>query len=292
MKSKQQLSIEEQLAIASAGAAPKSGSQHKSVIEIGDDVVLDSETKKSLEKKSAPPVEQKSVIDELNTPSYSAPVEPTPQPAPTNMYTPQPASNNTYIPPAPPQAPIYQVEQPAPVEPTVQPQFTAPTQHPTMPKAMTTTHFNTTLNADSIAIMLAMCDMYREMDGNVQEVIKRFVQVDKNLDTSPEQLSQVIYGILQVSDRQKVGLTDLVSLKEEERTSRAFSLISLSDDRLEAIQELTILFNNDFTPQNNVKSNKILFCRELENGIETLSSNTLSLLKPIDSLFELLKFLK
>ena len=131
------------------------------------------------------------------------------------------------------------------------------------------------------------CRQVQNLDDDIKHSINAFVGVSNNNINTSENLSAVIYGVLNTEAKKKNGLINLVRLKEEERTSRAFSLISLSDVDLLAVQDLTTIINHTFIPKTDISANKILFCRELENGIETLPNETLRLLKPIHTLFDL-----
>lgn len=146
---------------------------------------------------------------------------------------------------------------------------------------------NTELSEKSILKVISIADRYRNLDDDIKHSINAFVGVSKDNINTSENLSAVIYGVLNTEAKKKNGLINLVRLKEEERTSRAFSLISLSDVDLLAVQDLTTIFNHTFIPKTDISANKILFCRELENGIETLPNETLRLLKPIHTLFDL-----
>lgn len=146
---------------------------------------------------------------------------------------------------------------------------------------------NTELSEKSILKVISIADRYRNLDDDIKHSINAFVGVSNNNINTSENLSAVIYGVLNTEAKKKNGLINLVRLKEEERTSRAFSLISLSDVDLLAVQDLTTIFNHTFIPKTDISANKILFCRELENGIETLPNETLRLLKPIHTLFDL-----
>ena len=146
---------------------------------------------------------------------------------------------------------------------------------------------NTELSEKSILKVISIADRYRSLDDDIKHSINAFVGVSKDNINTSENLSAVIYGVLNTEAKKKNGLINLVRLKEEERTSRAFSLISLSDVDLLAVQDLTTIFNHTFIPKTDISANKILFCRELENGIETLPNETLRLLKPIHTLFDL-----
>ena len=146
---------------------------------------------------------------------------------------------------------------------------------------------DTKLSEKSILKVISIADRYRTLDDDIKHSINAFVGVSNNNINTSENLSSVIYGVLNTEAKKKNGLINLVRLKEEERTSRAFSLISLSDVDLLAVQDLTTIFNQTFIPKTDISANKILFCRELENGIETLPNETLRLLKPIHTLFDL-----
>lgn len=135
------------------------------------------------------------------------------------------------------------------------------------------------INEKSIARVIRILDLYRGYDVRIQQTINQFIKINKQ----ESDLSKVIYGIINVKDSEQVALEDLVSLKEEERTSRAFSLMGLPDNRLLNLRDLVVIFNSNFIPKLTI-SDRVLYCREIEGGIESLDVNSLKFLKPINEI--------
>ena len=136
-----------------------------------------------------------------------------------------------------------------------------------------------TLTVQSISNIVKMLDLYRTYEDKTQTICKQFLDNDTTLDIN----AVVIYNILNIDKTKKTGLDDLVKLKEEERTSRAFSLIALDNSRLLPLKDITEMFNPGYTNSFDI-SDKINFCKELESGIDSLNDNALIHLKPINEL--------
>lgn len=142
---------------------------------------------------------------------------------------------------------------------------------------------------ETITLIVKVSDAYRQLEPNIQNTIKQFIKVDKNLTSNANDLGLIINGLMNVSQAEQEGMNDLVSLKEEERTSRAFTLISLPDSRLAHLHNLTLLFNQNYNPRTSLDENRIMFCRELETGIESLDVVVLKHLRPIDRLLSIVR---
>lgn len=142
---------------------------------------------------------------------------------------------------------------------------------------------------ETITLIVKVSDAYRQLEPNIQNTIKQFIKVDKNLTLNANDLGLIINGLMNVSQAEQEGMNDLVSLKEEERTSRAFTLISLPDSRLAHLHNLTLLFNQNYNPRTSLDENRIMFCRELETGIESLDVVVLKHLRPIDRLLSIVR---
>lgn len=141
-----------------------------------------------------------------------------------------------------------------------------------------------TLTVQSISNIVKMLDLYRTYEDKTQTICKQFLDIEDSCnDTTLDINAVVIYNILNIDKTKKTGLDDLVKLKEEERTSRAFSLIALDNSRLLPLKDITEMFNPGYTNSFDI-SDKINFCKELESGIDSLNDNALIHLKPINEL--------
>lgn len=178
-------------------------------------------------------------------------------------------------------APQYSEPKPQPVH-TPEPVYTPETKTPTY--TAPSVSYNTTnyLDVRDIRQVVRILDTYRNFDIKIQESVKQFIQLNS------EDIGDIINGIINVTNEEKFGLRDLVQLKEEERTSRAFSLVALPDQRLHKVRDLVLLFNNNFKPRENF-SDRVLYCREVEIGIEELPKQALAFLKPISTLLAIEK---
>lgn len=132
------------------------------------------------------------------------------------------------------------------------------------------------MSKDYIKRVIMITDIYRSYDDSIQGVVKKFVKAES------DDIEDVIYTTLTTDKTQITALIDLVELKEEDGTSRAFSLMSLDNDRLLQVSNLLSLFNTDYNSID--MNNKIDFCRNLESGINTLKEESLDYLAPVKEL--------
>lgn len=316
MKAKKNISIEEQLKRAAAGATTEGSTTFKNMISTDEQPINEPTF-----TQSPKPTFAKTVFITNNQEDIQEPPQEHVQETPQQVAPPvhketlqQPIAQQFYT--EPPQ----QFYTPPKNEPTYEPAITSelnsqdrfnsmqqnqktfynePTQetYTYEQSKYNNSHYDTplnngNLNIQNVSMIIEMADIYRGLDRQVQEIIKRFIKVNKELTSNnPKDLSNILLGIINVSSKERMGLNDLISLKTEERTSRAFSMVALNSERLKAVQDLVLLFNSSYCPKQNmdINSNKILFCRELEIGIDSLSHSTLELLKPINTLFLAIK---
>lgn len=133
-----------------------------------------------------------------------------------------------------------------------------------------------TMSKDYIRKVIMITDIYRSYDESIQGVVKKFIKAES------DDIEDVIYTTLTTDKTQITALIDLVELKEEDGTSRAFSLMSLDNDRLVQVSNLLSLFNTEYNAID--MNNKIDFCRNLESGINTLKEESLDYLAPVKEL--------
>ena len=62
--------------------------------------------------------------------------------------------------------------------------------------------------------------------------------------------------------------------------------MSLPDDRLVKVNDLVMLFNDNFIQEKNVLE-KVLYCKHLEQAIENLNNSCLLFLKPISEILSI-----
>ena len=81
------------------------------------------------------------------------------------------------------------------------------------------------------------------------------------------------------------GLDDLVNLRQREALERGFDLLSLDNERLMKLSELTLLFVDDFKVNVPI-SNRIEYCRILVKGMERIPLKALNFLAPVSELLQ------
>lgn len=308
MEAKNKLSIEEQLRVAAAGAAPKGGGNYKSFIQTESDkqnaakkqeeerLRKEQEEKERKEEEARIAEERRQEEERLRKEQEKARLEEERIAEEERLAATRNSTQNyndrdrieslTIVDPS---TKVYS----APESLREKPVYRAPevvTSGPFGSPVSTYSSPNPSrTEIETITLIVKVSDAYRQLEPNIQNTIKQFIKVDKNLTSNANDLGLIINGLMNVSQAEQEGMNDLVSLKEEERTSRAFTLISLSDSRLAHLHNLTLLFNQNYNPRTSLDENRIMFCRELETGIESLDVVVLKHLRPIDRLLSIVR---
>ena len=308
MEAKNKLSIEEQLRVAAAGAAPKGGGNYKSFIQTESDkqnaakkqeeerLRKEQEEKERKEEEARIAEERRQEEERLRQEQEKARLEDERIAEEERLAATRNSTQNyndrdrieslTIVDPS---TKVYS----APESLREKPVYRAPevvTSGPFGSPVSTYSSPNPSrTEIETITLIVKVSDAYRQLEPNIQNTIKQFIKVDKNLTSNANDLGLIINGLMNVSQAEQEGMNDLVSLKEEERTSRAFTLISLSDSRLAHLHNLTLLFNQNYNPRTSLDENRIMFCRELETGIESLDVVVLKHLRPIDRLLSIVR---
>lgn len=138
---------------------------------------------------------------------------------------------------------------------------------------------NVSTGKDSIKKIIDITDKYRSYDEQIKSVVNKFVRAEN------DNIEEVVFKILNTNKSEINALIDLVDLKNEDGTSRAFSLMSYDINRLNQVSNLLIIFNSQYDKI--AIDNKIEFCRNLERGIDTLNPESLNYLSPVRELLVL-----
>ena len=308
MEAKNKLSIEEQLRVAAAGAAPKGGGNYKSFIQTESDkqnaakkqeeerLRKEQEEKECKEEEARIAEERRQEEERLRKEQEKERIAEEKRKEEERLAATRNSTQNyndrdrieslTIVDPS---TKVYS----APESLREKPVYRAPevvTSGPFGSPVSTYSSPNPSrTEIETITLIVKVSDAYRQLEPNIQNTIKQFIKVDKNLTSNANDLGLIINGLMNVSQAEQEGMNDLVSLKEEERTSRAFTLISLSDSRLAHLHNLTLLFNQNYNPRTSLDENRIMFCRELETGIESLDVVVLKHLRPIDRLLSIVR---
>lgn len=299
MEAKNKLSIEEQLRVAAAGAAPKGGGNYKSFIQTESDkqnaakkqeeerLRKEQEEKERKEEEARIAEERRQEEERIAEEKRKEEERLATTRNSTQNYNDRDRIESLTI--VDPSTKVYS----APESLREKPVYRAPevvTSGPFGSPVSTYSSPNPSrTEIETITLIVKVSDAYRQLEPNIQNTIKQFIKVDKNLTSNANDLGLIINGLMNVSQAEQEGMNDLVSLKEEERTSRAFTLISLSDSRLAHLHNLTLLFNQNYNPRTSLDENRIMFCRELETGIESLDVVVLKHLRPIDRLLSIVR---
>lgn len=109
----------------------------------------------------------------------------------------------------------------------------------------------------------------------LEENTKLFIKFFLNL-TNDAKEEEIIHGILNVSEQELLGIKDLIELKQTDSTSRAFGLVSLTNERLMKLNHYTEIFTQKAHKQVIDISDKIEYCRALEQGISMIKETVIS----------------
>ena len=288
MEAKNKLSIEEQLRVAAAGAAPKGGGNYKSFIQTESDKqnaakkqeeerLRKEQEEKERKEEEARIAEEKRKEEERLADTRNSTQNYNDRDRIESLTIVDPSTKVYSAPESLREKPVYRAPEVVTSGPFGSPVSTYSSPNPSRTEI------------ETITLIVKVSDAYRQLEPNIQNTIKQFIKVDKNLTSNANDLGLIINGLMNVSQAEQEGMNDLVSLKEEERTSRAFTLISLSDSRLAHLHNLTLLFNQNYNPRTSLDENRIMFCRELETGIESLDVVVLKHLRPIDRLLSIVR---
>lgn len=124
--------------------------------------------------------------------------------------------------------------------------------------------------------IIDITEIYKSCTDSVKSVIKKFVNAES------DEIEEVVYKTLTTNREEVTALIDLVDLKKEDGTSRAFSLMSYDDNKIMQVSNLLLKFNHEYEAVNT--NDKIEFCRNLEKGIDTLKQESLEYLSPVRDL--------
>jgi len=117
------------------------------------------------------------------------------------------------------------------------------------------------------------------MNKRAQKTACNYLKVSPN--SSP---AEVVQAVLITTKSEISGLTDLVNLRKDEGVTRAFNLMSLSNDRLEKLNELIPLFIKNYNQDYSLQIDKVSYCRIVEHGISKISEQALEILRPVSLL--------
>lgn len=137
----------------------------------------------------------------------------------------------------------------------------------------------TVLSLENIVKVINIFNVYNTMEERAQKTACNYLKVSPN--SSP---AEVVQAVLITTKSEISGLTDLVNLRKDEGVTRAFNLMSLSNDRLEKLNELIPLFIKNYNQDYSLQIDKVSYCRIVEHGISKISEQALEILRPVSLL--------
>lgn len=140
-----------------------------------------------------------------------------------------------------------------------------------------------TISEDNIKKIIDVFEAYSNLDPAIKQTLA-VVFLNVNSIPSP---SKVVYTVLNSSRTDIRALEDLVVLRKYDGVNRAFELMAMDNDRLEKIHKYVDMFAKEYNQKNNIRENKVQYCRQLEQGISLISEKALDHLGPISELLKL-----
>ena len=139
-----------------------------------------------------------------------------------------------------------------------------------------------TISEDNIKKVIDVFTAYSNLDPTVKQTLALVFL--KNSNPIP---AKVVYTVLNSSRTDIRALEDLVILRKYDGVNRAFELMSMDNDRLEKLHKYVDMFVKEYNQKNEIRENKVQYCRQLEHGISLISEKALDHLGPISELLKL-----
>lgn len=130
--------------------------------------------------------------------------------------------------------------------------------------------------------IIKMSSLYDEFDDKRISVCHSILSIDEKAEKA-----NAILKAFNTPSEEKEALDLVVKLKEWMRTKRAFYLVKQPNKKLLLVKGYIELFNANYTSTISVEADKVGFCEELEEGIETLNENSLPYLREVAQFFTL-----
>ena len=140
-----------------------------------------------------------------------------------------------------------------------------------------------TISEDNIKKIIDVFVAYSNLEPAVKQTL---AIVFLNVNSSPS-YAKVVYTVLNSSRTDIRALEDLVVLRKYDGVNRAFELMSMDNDRLEKLHKYVEKFAKEYNQKNDIRENKVQYCRQLEHGISLISEKALDHLCPISELLKL-----
>jgi len=140
-----------------------------------------------------------------------------------------------------------------------------------------------TISEDNIKKVIDVFTAYSTLDPAIKQTLALvFLNVNSNSSHA-----KVVYTVLNSSRTDIRALEDLVTLRKYDGVNRAFELMAMENDRLEKLHKYVDVFAKEYNQKNNIRENKVQYCRQLEHGISLISEKALDHLGPISELLKL-----
>lgn len=141
----------------------------------------------------------------------------------------------------------------------------------------------TQLTAEEVNKIVRIYSAFTNMDKNTQLVVLKYL----NIKTKDFISEEVVVSALNAKQSDYTILSSLTKLRNESGATRAFELIAMPADELIKLDKLLSSFKKDYKQSHSVDVDKIKFCKDLEIGISSLSSNITQYLEPVEKLLEI-----
>lgn len=144
---------------------------------------------------------------------------------------------------------------------------------------------NKGITESSITKILRMNSEYNKLEKNEKMFVSGYFQADGADEFA---VPKVVYGALTANTRDLEALTRITKAKKETPAERAFYLMDLNNDNIEAIYEQVELLTGDLGKTGRVDGeNKIAVCRKIEQAISGMPDDIFAYIEKLRKLTEI-----
>lgn len=144
---------------------------------------------------------------------------------------------------------------------------------------------NKGITEDSITKILRMNSEFNKLQKNEKLFVSGYFQSDGADEFA---IPKVVYGALTANTRDLEALTRITKAKKEAPAERAFYLMDLNNDNIEAIYEQVELLTGDLGKTGRVDAeNKIAVCRKVEKAISGMPDDIFAYIEKLRKLTEI-----
>lgn len=140
---------------------------------------------------------------------------------------------------------------------------------------------NSGVTKDSISKILEMSAVFSKFSSTEKDFVVRYFGLELN---DKDLVAGVVYSALTANQRELDAISKLVTARGESPAERAFYLMGLDNNSVEAVAEQVDLLTGDLGNVGRVNSeNKIAICRKIENSISSMRDDVFAYIIKLQS---------